>query len=118
MKKLSHVSPGSCIPFPHVAQSRSFWTTQPSGQHASPVPQVVIVDATHSCWHAVPACVETLHPFVRHVAGHLPAPSAIAVSHFSPGSRTPLPQAAWQSLSFAALQPVGQQPSAFTHAAC
>ena len=48
------------------------------------------------------------------VNGHDPQ-SSEQLSQLSPASHTPFPQIIVQSLSFNELQPVGQQPSLFTH---
>jgi hypothetical protein len=111
----SHISPGSTTPFPQrTTQSTSFVALQPVGQHESfGVQAVVVAPFTQRASHvaALPCSVRCWQPTAGHDAAQLP-------SHISPGSSTPFPQRARQSVSFTALQPVGQQPSPFLHAVC
>jgi len=109
----SHSSPASTTPFPQrTTQSASLVALQPDGQHESFGVQAVVTAAfTQRASHvaALPCSVRCWQPRAGHVAGQLP-------SHISPGSTTPFPQRAGQSVSLMALQPVGQQPSLFMQA--
>jgi hypothetical protein len=105
-------------PLPHTAmQLLSFDALHPDGQQLSLLAQPVIMPPsgalTHWTWHPVPVSTRRTQPMFGHIVGQAPAPpSPIPVSQSSPGSTTPFPQAAGQSPSRFALQPViGQQPS-------
>lgn len=66
-----------------------------------------MVDRRHSRAQALPLRVSTVHASPSsHELGQVPLGS-----HVSPGSMTPLPQTAGQSLSSSAVQPERQQPS-------
>jgi hypothetical protein len=103
----------SVIALPHrQLQSVSLASVQPLGQHSSPLIQALItVLLTHSALQAaaVPWRVRFWHPIAGQLVGQL------APSHFSPVSVTPFPHLGAQSLSLAALQVGGQQPSPLMH---
>jgi hypothetical protein len=111
----SHVSPGSMTPSPHDAeQSLSVGWVQPEGQHESP-----FMHATMPVWlqatlqlAGLPVMVSMVHAFP---SSHVDGQGNAGGSHVSPGSMTPLPQLAEQSLSLIDVHAVGQQPSPFTH---
>jgi len=85
----------------------------PAGQQASLfVPHAIVPALTHWRWHPVPCRVRSVQPWLGHDVGH------IVPSHVSPGSSTPLPHTAEQSVSFTALQPDGQQPSPLAQVIC
>jgi hypothetical protein len=96
-----------------VSQVSAGDVTMPSPQ------QGVKATLVHFAVHALPvnvSVVQALPSLQSAATGHLPGPLVIAVSQVSgllgsPGSHTPLPQLAAQSLSVLLLAPVGQQPS-------
>jgi hypothetical protein len=78
----SHHSPASTVPFPQGSVEQMFLWVQVTSH---PEPCIV------SCVHGLPS---------SHEAGQPPhCPEGMPVSQFSPGSSTPFPQAAGQSLS-------------------
>ena len=93
---LSHCSVPSFTLLPHTgAQSLSLVAFAPAGQHRSPLCGCVIGGNTHAAVHVFgfdSVSVVQAMPSL-HVVGHLPTPLVIAVSHVSPTSSTPLPQA-------------------------
>src|SRR4051812_3571871 len=112
----SHCSVPSLTALPHIgAQSLSVFAFAPLGQQPSPFIGCVIGWNEQLAVQVLPLISRSrVQTFVSaHVVGHLPAPVVIAVSHVSPLSTTPLPQPAWQSLSFAVVAFGGQQPSLF-----
>src|SRR5262245_45278877 len=122
----SHVSGGSTKPLPQEGlQLLSLSALQPDGQQLSSSAQPVMVPAsapasaplTHSRWHPVPLRTNSEQPWFGHVVGQdaPPPASPTGSSHFSPVSRTPLPQKGLQSGSLVELHgpapPPGQHPS-------
>lgn len=105
----SHVSPDSTKPLPQVGeQSVSLSELQPGAQQPSPLWHALIGWNVHAALHvdAEPASTSSVHALPsEQVSGH-DGPSQV-----SPGDCTVSPQNAEQSLSFATLQPAGQQPS-------
>src|SRR5262245_4427793 len=90
----SHCSPGSISPSPQVlGQSLSLVKFAPGGQQPSPLAGRVMGVCTQCAWQFVPTNVSVVHTSVSaHVVGQAPGfPCAMAVSHCSPGSTTPLP---------------------------
>jgi hypothetical protein len=111
---VSQVSPFSTAPLPHEGvQSLSLFALHPAGQHPSPSLQATMGVLEH--WKlqvaALPAGRSVVHLLLSsQLVGQLP-------SQVSPGSTTPLPQVAEQSLSFALVHaPLPQQPSPSMHA--
>jgi hypothetical protein len=106
----SQVSPGSTIPFPQDAeQSSSVVPSQVAGQHPSALVQAVMGGYEQAALQlaALPVSVSVVHELPSsHEVGQDEGGSQV-----SPGSSTPLPQLAGQSLSEFASQPAGQQPS-------
>jgi hypothetical protein len=117
----SHVSPAPTWPSPQIgAQSASVAGVHPGGQQPSPARQAVI-----GAWPQAreqpatdPEAKSSVQAFPSsQEGGHQPGmPAVMARSQRSPGSTTPSPQTAGQSLSSAASQPGGQQPSPGAHA--
>ncbi len=96
-------------------QSESSFYVSPVGQQPSLAPglawRVVVSQRTSQALPARTVLVQG-SPSSSQTFGQAPAELAgIPGSHFSPGSRTPLPQPAGQSVSFMAEAPAGQQPS-------
>jgi hypothetical protein len=118
----SHVSAPSRTPLPQSAgQSESFvalHAPRPApGQHPSRGMHAVMAGKVQVTLHApvVPlfrSVVQT-SPSLHTMLAHTGAPGA--TSQVSAASRTPFPHTAPQSLSFVALQPGAQQPSALMH---
>jgi len=108
----SQVSPASTTPLPQLGeQSLSFVESQPAGQQPSPFWQVEMFWWAQATLQlaALPVIVSMVQAFwSSQVVGQLP-------SQVSPGSTTPLPQLAEQSLSLPLLQFGGQQPSPSAH---
>jgi hypothetical protein len=113
----SQVSPLSTTPLPQTTeQSASLPTLQPGGQQLSPDAQVVCMpSSTQAAVHAAaePISFRRVQPMGGQAVGQLEGGSQV-----SPVSTVPLPHIVLQSLSLAALQAAGQQPSPFTHAVC
>src|SRR5437762_13398343 len=104
----SHTSGGSTTPLPQLGvQLLSFNALHIGGQLWSLFAQPVMVPPsapaspalTHSRWQPVPFRTNSAQPWFGQVVGHgVPAPaSPVPSSHFSPDSRTPLPQKGMQS---------------------
>lgn len=107
----SQVSPASTARLPHdTEQSPSVVLVQPAGQQPSPETQPVRA----ACAHA--ALQEPAAPAKESMVQALPSPQVAGQlpSQVSPGSTTPSPHEGEQSLSEAAVQPAGQQPSSDT----
>jgi hypothetical protein len=106
----SQVSPASTIPLPQPAQSLSLPGVQLPGQQPSPLVQALMVIGAQAKLHvaALPVVLSRVQALVStHVAG---SGHELGGSQVSPASSLPLPQPT-QSLSVAAVQPPGQQPS-------
>jgi hypothetical protein len=107
---VSHVSPGSTLPFPHVGlQSLSFQSSHPAlGQQPSPLTQRLTgrIAQWRSQRAAVPVITARSHGFTggEQLVGQLP-------SQRSPFSTTPFPHVGRQSGSSSGVQPAGQQSS-------
>jgi hypothetical protein len=94
-----------------VVQSESLKSVQPAGQQPSPSAHAVCCRPwfTQAAVHVPPfTSVGRTQPCCAQLTGQFPA---MAVSHVSPLSTTPLPQTAAQFTSLFALHPAGQQPS-------
>jgi hypothetical protein len=107
----SQVSMPSTTPLPQTAeQSLSTEALAPEGQQPSASAGAVMAATTHSTLQL------TLLPMRRTVAQTLEGEQTTGQlpSQVSPGSTTPLPQEAEQSLSVALVQLPGQQPSPLT----
>jgi hypothetical protein len=104
----SHVSGGSIVPLPHVAeQSLSFVEVQPSAQQPSLPTQAEIVVYVQRTLHVSGDPVNESRvqgSLSSHDVGQFP-------SQVSPVSTFPLPHVAAQSSSLPALQFEGQHPS-------
>jgi len=115
----SQVSPqvDSTVPLPQVQlQSLSLAAVHPPGQQLSPEAQVICLPAsTHLAVQVsgAPSSFCRVQPMAGHLVGQLEGGSQV-----SPVSMAPFPHEAWQSLSLAALQPGGQQPSPPRQAVC
>jgi hypothetical protein len=107
----SQVSPTSRMPLPQVGeQSPSVSKLHPSGQQPSSPAQLKISVATQLVVHSDPVSSLSVQATPSsQLVGQLP-------SHDSPGSTTPLPQRASQSLSSLAVQLSAQQPSSSVQA--
>ncbi len=100
----------------HGSQSTSL-PAQPAGQQPSPETHAVTGLLLQEAEQPEPTSVSVVQALPSaQLVGQAPAPLEMAVSHFSGGSTTPLPQLAEQSESFSALQAEGQQPSPEPHA--
>jgi hypothetical protein len=112
---VSHFSPLSSTPFPQPGeQSLSLPLLQPVGQQPSPSVQVLIATKEHCAEQPPPpSSASSVHEFWSSQAvGQAPGwPAAMPVSQASLSSSLPLPQSFEQSLSPAAVQPLGQHPS-------
>jgi hypothetical protein len=106
--QVAQFSVPSFTPFPQRAgQSESLLLLHPEGQQPSPELHAVTGACVHTTSQlpAFPVLTSVVHALPSlQLAGQLP-------SQISPGSTTPFPHVAPQSLSVLALQPDGQQPS-------
>jgi hypothetical protein len=114
----SQVSPDSTAPLPHLGlQSLSTLALHAAGQQPSPaVHAVCTVSSTHWAWQVPPLTRRRCwQPMAGQDVGQL-----VSGSQVSPqlDSTWPLPQVQLQSLSFAVVQPDGQQPSPDAQVVC
>jgi hypothetical protein len=111
----SQASPASITPLPHAAlQSLSLLALQPGGQQPSALTQAVCMPSlTHWAWQ-VPGLANrrSMQPVGAQDVGQVDSGSHVSPH---PDSIVPLPQLQLQSLSSAAVQAEGQQPSPDTH---
>jgi hypothetical protein len=114
----SHFSPASTAPLPHFGtQSLSVLALQAGGQQPSPSVQALMsVSSTQRAWQVPPLTSRRVwHAMGGQLAGQLLFGSQVS---WQAASIRLLPQAHWQSVSFALVQPGGQQPSPEAHAVC
>ncbi len=112
---MSQASPTWTTPSPQVdEQSGSCAALQPAGQQPSEAPHAVISVETQTAEQsaALPASAVCRQAAGEggQLVGQAPSPVACG-SHVSPGSTTPSPQVAGQSVSVAPVYPGKQQPS-------
>lgn len=111
----SHDSPAWTTPSPQVREQSGSWAAvQPAGQQPSEAPQAVMAVETQAAVQVVASPVSAVCRQAAgdggQLVGHALEPVAIG-SQVSPGSTTPSPQRAGQSLSVARVDPARQHPS-------
>ncbi len=112
----SQVSPGSTTPSPQVGvavQSSSTVSSQPGAQHPSPSlhSEMGVLEQSTLQLAALPVRVSVVQSSLSSQS----VGQEVGGSQVSPGSTTPSPQVAEQSLSTVASQPTGQHPSPSSH---
>jgi hypothetical protein len=97
----SQVSPGSTMPFPHVAeQSESLAAVQPDGQQPSPPEQAAMGVLEHDTLQvsALPLRVSAVQslPSDTQLEGHVDDGSQVSVPSIVPSPQTALPPGGWR----------------------